>query len=309
MRPLVVITAAAILLGGCMDKKQTTTASGKTMGTTWSLRARSPLPPGLEADIQHKLDTWEGIISHWQPTSPLSGFNSSSSTDWIPVPAELVEIVNLAQELGAETDHALDITLAPLIDLWGFGSPGRRDAPPTDAEIQAVKVRCGWQHLHTRQQPPALRKAIPQLCINVSAVAEGWSLDRLATLLQSQGHTDFLLEIGGEVLARGEWPVGIQTPAAPPGQAAQTLRLKDQAVATSGVYRQHFDHAGRQYAHILDPRTGRPISHHLASVSIIHPRASHADAYATALLVLGSQNGRALAEKLHLQAIWFERSP
>ncbi len=295
-----------LLLCGC-SRESPTSVGGHTMGTTWSLRVHpgSPLPPA--AEIQQKLDTWESILSHWQPDSPVSRFNASTSTDWISAPSELVEVVELAQKISTETDHALDITLAPLIDLWGFGAVGKRNTPPAEEEITSAKAVCGWQHLHTRHDPPALRKDIPALRINVSAVAEGWALDHLTRHLESAGMHDFLLEIGGEVLARGEWLVGIQAPAAPPGESAQTLLLKDQSIATSGVYRQHFMADGNEYAHVLDPRTARPITHSLASVSVIHSSAPLADGFATALLVLGPEQGRTLAEKLGLQVIWFER--
>ncbi|MHB1082686.1 MAG: FAD:protein FMN transferase [Prosthecobacter sp.] len=296
-----------LLLSGCSRDDPPVTLGGRTMGTTWSLRVDGGAGTMSQKEIQQQLDSWESIISHWRPDSAISRFNTSTSTDWIAVPAELVEVVELAEQIGNDTDHALDLTLAPLIDLWGFGAKGRRDTAPTEAEIAGAKAKCGWQHLHTRRDPPALRKDIPELRINVSAVAEGWAMDHLAQHLESKGITHFLLETGGEVLACGEWRVGIQTPAAPVGEAAQTLRLKDQTIATSGVYRQHFSADGKDYAHILDPRTGRPIEHKLASVSVIHSSAAQADGYATALLVLGPEAGRQLAEKLGLHVVWFER--
>lgn len=296
-----------LLLSGCSRNDPPITLGGHTMGTTWSLRVDPEAISFGQNDLQQPLDAWEAIISHWRPDSAISRFNASTSTDWIIVPAELVEVVELAQQIGATSDHALDITIAPLIDLWGFGATGKRGSMPTDAEIAQAKTQCGWQHLHTRHDPPALRKSVPELRINVSAVAEGWALDRLARHLESKGVTHFLLEIGGEVLARGEWRVGIQTPAAPPGAAAQTLLLKDQAIATSGVYRQHFTVAEKTYAHIIDPRTGRPIEHALASVSVIHSIAAQADGFATSLLVLGPDAGRRLATKLGLRVVWFER--
>ncbi len=308
MRALLIFAALA-LTAGCTREGTVTVMGGPTMGTTWQLRASAPFPVGLAEQVRQKLAAWEAVLSHWQPTSAVSQFNASQSTDWIPAPAELVEVVELAQQIGAETDHALDITLGPLIDLWGFGVAGRRDSPPTEAEIAAAKAHCGWQHLHARQQPPALRKDIPQLRINVSAVAEGWALDHLARHLEAAGLTNFLLEIGGEVLARGEWRVGIQTPAAPPGESEQTLLLRDQALATSGVYRQRFTTDGRDYAHIIDPATARPIAHRLASVSVLHAQAAQADGFATALLVLGPEKGRMLAQKRGLHAVWFERAP
>ena len=296
-----------LLLSGCSRDDKPVTLGGRTMGTTWSLRVDGGAGIRPQKEIQQQLDNWESILSHWQANSAISRFNGSASTEWIAVPAELVEVVALAQQIGGETDHALDITIAPLIELWGFGAEGRRDVPPTAVEVAQAKSQGGWQHLHTRNDPPALRKDIPGLRINVSAVAEGWAMAHLAQHLESKGITHFLLEIGGEVLARGEWRVGIQTPAAPPGESAQTLRLKDQAIATSGVYRQHFSVDGKDYAHILDPRTGRPIEHKLASVSVIHSSSAQADGLATALLVLGPQVGRQLAEKLGLHVVWFER--
>ncbi len=296
-----------LLLSGCSRDDQPITFGGRTMGTTWSLKMVGGASSIRQNDLQQQLDDWEAIISHWRPDSDISRFNASTSTGWIAVPAELVEVVELAQKIGRDTDHALDITLAPLIDLWGFGAAGRRDTPPTDTEIASAQAKCGWQHLQTRHDPPALRKDIPELRINVSAIAEGWAMEHLAQRLESSGARRFLLEIGGEVLARGEWRVGVQTPAAPPGESAQTLLLKDQSIATSGVYRQHFSAAGKEYAHILDPRTGRPIEHRLASVSVINTKATQADGYATALLVLGPDAGRQLAEKLGLHVVWFER--
>ncbi|WP_395749049.1 FAD:protein FMN transferase [Prosthecobacter sp.] len=296
-----------LLLSSCSRDDEPATLGGRTMGTTWSLRADAEVPMIRPDELQQRLDTWEAMLSHWRADSAISRFNASGSTDWFDVPAEVVEVVDLAQRIGADTDHALDITLAPLIDLWGFGAAGRRDTPPNDAEIAQARAQCGWQHLHTRHDPPALRKDIPALRINVSAVTEGWALDRLAKHLEAQGVNRFLLEIGGEVLARGEWRVGVQTPSAPPGEAAQTLLLKDQAIATSGVYRQSFTAAGREYAHILDPRTGHPIEHRLASVSVVHSSAAQADGIATALLVLGPGEGRRLAEKHGLRVVWFER--
>ena len=296
-----------LLLSGCSRDDQPITLGGHTMGTTWSLRMNAGARSIRQNDIQQQLDAWEAILSHWRPDSAISRFNDSTSTDWIAVPAELLEVVEFAQQIGSETDHVLDITIAPLIDLWGFGAAGKRDSPPTASEIARVQAQCGWQHLHTRHDPPALRKTIPGLRINVSAVAEGWALDKMARKIELAGLSRFLLEIGGEVLARGEWRVGIQTPAAPPGEAAQTLLLKDQCIATSGVYRQHFSLDGKEYAHILDPRSGRPIEHHLASVSVIHASAAQADGFATALLVLGPGGGRRLAEKLGLRVVWFER--
>lgn len=307
MRAFLCILVALILTGGCSREGETSAGGGATMGTTWSLHTLPPLRQQVVQDLQRQLDDWESMLSHWRADSAVTRFNGSTSTAWVAVPAEVVEVVELAQQIGAATDHALDITVAPLIELWGFGATGARSTPPTAAEIAAARARCGWRHLHVRQDPPALRKDIPGLRINVSAVAEGWALDRLARQLESKGIQHFLLEIGGEVLTRGKWPVGVADPGAPSGLVAQTVVVENQSVATSGVYRQRFHHDGKEYAHVIDPRTGRPVEHALASVTVIHPSAAQADGHATALLVLGPEEGRRLAKKLGLGVLWFER--
>jgi thiamine biosynthesis lipoprotein len=228
------------------------------------------------------------------------------------MPAEVIELVRVAEKISHDTDGALDITLAPLIDLWGFGATGHRTSPPAPAEIEKARKTCGWPLLEIRDKPAALRKKHPGSRINLSAVAEGWALDRLARWLEASGEHDFLLELGGEVLARGHpadgkpWLVGVQAPNAAAGQTMQALRLDNASLATSGTYRQHFEHEGKSYAHVLDPRTGSPVAHALRSVSVQHASAAMADGYATALLVLGPVRGREIAAKLRLNVLWVE---
>jgi len=160
--------------------------------------------------------------------------------------------------------------------------------------------------LHARLDPPALKKDVPELRINVASVTEGFVIDELITMLKVKGMSDFLLEVGGEVAAMGlsptgqPWQVGIQTPEAAPGKVMETLPLSDVCVSTSGSYR----HRQGSQTHLIDPRTGRPISSALASVSVIHPSCALADGYATALMVLGPDRGKTVAEKLGLRVIW-----
>lgn len=228
------------------------------------------------------------------------------------MPAEVIELVRLAEKIAHDTDGALDITLAPLIDLWGFGAASHRNAPPDAPEIEKARTACGWHQLDIRDEPPSLRKKHPHTRINLSAVAEGWALDRLARWLKACGEHDFLLELGGEVLARGHatdgkpWLVGVQAPDAPAGDTMQALRLENASLATCGTYRQRFEHEGKSYAHVLDPHTGKPVEHALRSVSVQHPSAALADGYATALLVLGPVRGREIASKLRLNVLWVE---
>ncbi len=283
--------------------------SGQTMGTTWSLRSVQATEQTRQL-IQSHLDQREAMLTHWRKDSAVSRFNDSRSTDWQPVPRELIQIVERARDIASKTDGALDITLAPLIDLWGFGAPGPSKSIPTEAQIAEAKTRFGWQHLQARLDPPALKKDLPDLRINVASVTEGFVIDELITLLKQQGLSDFLLEVGGEVAAIGHapdhkpWGVGIQTPDATPGDALQTIPLSDLCIATSGNYRHRFEKDGQSYSHLIDPRTGRPIEHSLISVSVIHKSSALADGYATALMVLGPERGRDIADKHGLRVIW-----
>ncbi|MCX6858311.1 MAG: FAD:protein FMN transferase [Verrucomicrobia bacterium] len=283
--------------------------SGKTMGTTWSLRS-AQATASMRQLIQSHLDQREAVLSHWQKDSAISRFNESRSSDWQPVPHELISVVELARDIALETDGALDITLAPLIDLWGFGASGPAKSIPTETQIAEAKTRCGWQHLLTRLDPPALKKTLPDLRINVASVTEGFVIDELIALLKQHGLSDFLLEVGGEVAAIGHapdgkpWRVGIQTPEATTGDSLQTLPLSDLCIATSGNYRHRFAKDAQSYSHLIDPRSGNPIVHPLTSVSVIHTSSALADGYATALMLLGPERGREIADKLGLRVIW-----
>ncbi len=304
-----IIPWLALLLVSCDGKEEFTSISGKTMGTMWSLRSEQATKETRQL-IQDHLDQREAVLSHWKQDSAVTRFNDSRSTDWQPVPRELFEIVELARDIASKTDGALDITLAPLIDLWGFGAQGPSKSMPTEAQITEAKARCGWQHLLTRLDPPALKKDIPDLRINVASVTEGYVIDELIALLKQHRLSNFLLEVGGEVAAIGHapdgkpWRVGIQTPDATPGDALQTIPLSDLCIATSGNYRHRYEKDGQSYSHLIDPRTGRPISHPLTSVSVIHESCALADGYATALMILGPDHGRKVADKLGLRVIW-----
>lgn len=295
------------VLAQCEKKPDIIQVGGPTMGTTWSILAVG----GDEKTrnlIQTHLDQREAVFSHWKPNSALSQFNASSSTDWFPVPVELAHIVELADRISQDTDGALDITVAPLVEAWGFGATPKSDKTPQPADLSNI----GWQHLSWRLDPPALKKDRADFRINVASVTEGFVIDELVTLLKKQGLKDFLLEVGGEVAAIGHapgkesWRVGIQAPDAEKGESLESLSLSDLCVATSGSYRHRYEKDGRQYSHIIDPRTGAPVAHSLISVSVVHPSASLADGYATALMVLGPEAGRKRATELGLQVIWLE---
>jgi FAD:protein FMN transferase len=305
----------------CEKKLQPETVLlGGTMGSHWAVTLAKPLSDeqgfNLREELQGRLDALEQTFSHWRDDSELSRWNAQSTTEWVPVSIDMAAVVSRALELSAASGGALDVTVAPLVRLWGFAPSSTEQTSkhrvPSKEAIEAAMQHCGWRKLEVRQSPPALRKLDAEVQINLSSVVEGYAADQLGSLLLAHGISDALIDVGGEMLAMGlnrhgkPWQVGIQTPSALPGEAMTAVPLSQQALATSGTYRQHFESGGQSFSHILDPRTGRPVQHRLVSVSVIHERAVMADGWATALMVLGPKEGRELAERLGLRAIFIE---
>jgi thiamine biosynthesis lipoprotein len=316
-KPCLILLAFVLSLTACRDRgPQVVRAEGRTMGTTWSIQLVLPADHASggqpTAFIQGRLDELESLFTNWKPDSPVSRFNQSTSTEWQPVPKELAQVVTQALELSRHTQGAFDVTLSPLIDLWGFGAKGRRDMPPDEAAIIHAQSQCGWQRLEVKLEPPQLRKTHSDLQINVSALVEGYAADDIVQRLEAAGHHDFLLDVGGELVARGNkadgtpWQVGIQQPDAAKGETVVRMPLVNQALSTSGTYRQYYETGGHRYAHVLDGRTGRPITHPAVSVSVVAGSCFQADSWSTALLALGPQEGAALAKRLGLHAFYLE---
>ena len=304
--------ALALLIGcgpGTAPEDPVLALEGRTMGTTWSLRIAAP-PAGLDAEaleaaIVERLAAINALMSTYDPASQLSRFNEAPPDVWFEVDPELLEVVRVAAELSEATDGAFDVTVGPLVNLWGFG-PGATpaaDEVPTDAAVAAALARTGWRRLELREAPPALRKS-GRLYVDLSAIAKGYGVDEIAELVSAAGAERFLAEIGGELRARGTnargvpWQVGIEVPdASRRGLAREAVGLDGDAVATSGDYRNFFTVDGVRYSHTIDPTTGRPVIHDVASVTVIHPSAMWADGWATALNVLGAERGLAIAEE------------
>jgi thiamine biosynthesis lipoprotein len=206
------------------------------------------------------------------------------------------------------------MTVAPLVDLRGFGSDGRVEELPDEAAIRDALSRVGYGRLAVRMDPPALRKAKPSVAIDLSGIAKGYAADTVAEELQSlDSIRGCLVEIGGEIRVRGhgphkeKWRLGIEAPTADRRSVRLRIALTDRALATSGDYRNFFEHDGVRYSHTLDPRTGHPVRHRLTSVSVVHHSAATADAWATALLVLGPEDGYELAERRGLAVCFMLR--
>jgi thiamine biosynthesis lipoprotein len=289
------------------------------MGTTYSAQV-AQLPDGvsrveLQSAIDAVLEETNRVFSTYVPDSEVSRFNAQQETSSIPVSAQLASLITSAEEIGVATDGAFDITVAPLVRAWGFGAGGAADGPaPGPGEIAALRASVGWDKLQRVDGGRALRKLVPTLQLDFDGIAPGYAVDGIAARFEALGVRDYLVEIGGEVRARGQspmdraWRVAVEVPLAGERKPYALVELDGLAVSTSGDYRDFRIVDGRRVSHTIDPRTGAPVTHGLASVCVVHPSAAHADAYATALMVLGPEEGLATATRLGLAALFVERS-
>lgn len=292
-------------------------ASGLTMGSTWSAKYRpaTNTPPmrAVEHALQSRLDDLERQMSTWRADSVLSRFNASRDTNWFPVPRDTVVVVREALAVSEFTDGAFDVTVFPLVQLWGFGPAGRRKGLPATNEVAIALAGVGWRRLEVRMEPPALRKTQPDVAVDLSALCPGYASDCLGELLATFGVQDYLVDVGGELKARGNganapgWRVGVEQPADQSRPLSARLSLINKSLATAGDYRNFFTIAGRRYSHHLDPRTGWPTESTIASVSVIHTSTMRADALGTGLTVLGFEKAWALAQREKLGVLFVLR--
>ncbi len=311
MTVVAVLIGAAVLLRRSEDNgARETVIHGRTMGTTYNVRVAGIR---LGRRSRHRLETRLAArlldvnrrMSIFMPQSDISRFNRAQTTRPISVSPQMVLVTRFALDLARRTGGAFDPTVAPLVNLWGFGRDGRRrDVPAADA-LERARRRVGWRHL-TVWPPDRIQKDMPQVELDLGALAKGYAVDSVADLLRREGFNDFLIEIGGEVFAQGvnaggeEWTVGVEWPSSDslPGEKLScVIHVSGWAVATSGDYRNFYrDSSGSVRTHIIDPRTGYPVSNRIASVTVIARKCMVADALATAVFVLGEARGMDLVE-------------
>lgn len=290
------------------------TLSGATMGTTWSVKlvAAASALPALERGVQARLDQVVAQMSTWESDSDISRYNRAEAGSRHVLPAEFGEVLQAALALAADSDGAYDPTVGPLVDLWGFGPAGARAQAPAADALAAARARVDWRRLGY----DAATRELSQpggAYLDLSSIAKGYGVDRVADWLLAQGVEHCLVEVGGELRGHGRrpdggaWRVAIEQPGGSAGDAAAVIALDGDAIATSGDYRRYFDADGRRYAHTLDPRSGAPIDSELASVTVLHARCMHADGLATALGVLGARAGLAYANRRGLAALFVVR--
>lgn len=304
----------ALFLCACgTEAPQLVELTGGTMGTSFSVKVKSS-PNDFEADrlkdqIVSLLDAIEDEMSTYRPQSTIGRFNSAASTDWQTVSEDFCLNIEQALAISRLSDGAFDITVGPLVNLWGFGPDGVVMQPPSDDLVRETLEQVGYANIETDCSIPAVRKLNPQVRIDLSAYAKGHAVDRVATLLDAVPIADYIVEIGGELRTRGtnasgdKWIIAIEVPDSTSRRIFTTIGVSGNAVATSGDYRNFFEFEGQRYSHTIDSRTGKPVTHNLASVTIVHDSAAIADALATAIQVLGPERGYELAANENIAAL------
>lgn len=317
------ILAACAIVSACATTPRPTVLRGEGLGAGWTVKLAAPAPGNLadiQRGIQARVEAVFHSLSRWDDASEMSALNASARSDWQSVSSNLFEPLQYAFTLAADTGGAFDPTVAPLVDVWGFGKAGRRFEPPSPEALSAARSRVGFDKVALDASGPRVRKPAG-MQIDLSSMQHGRGADEVANYLDSLGITSYLVDVGSEIRARGEspeggaWHVAIERPpsanATVPASAngfEHVVSLRDAGIATSGNFRYFFDYNGRRYSHRIDPRTGEPVSHELVSVTVIDPICMHADALATALTVLGPDEGFDYASHRDIAALFISKS-
>ena len=286
------------------------------MGTTWSLTyvptPTSPDPADIQFAVETALEQVNAAMSTYRDDSEISAVNEASAGETLLVSRDFSSVLEAGLAIGAASGGAYDVTVGPLVRLWGFGPGEPVDTAPEDGAIELARAGVGQHALELDAAVGSLVKREPRE-LDFSSIAKGYGVDRAADVVSALGVTDFLLEIGGEMRVSGisprgdRWRVAIEQPDVSRRAVALAIPITDAAVATSGDYRNYFEVDGVRYSHSIDPRTGYPVHHDLVSVTVVHESAMMADGWATALVVLGMPEALKVAEQQSLAVYFIQR--
>ncbi|SET33011.1 FAD:protein FMN transferase [Paracoccus homiensis] len=310
--------SATALVSGKAEAKEPLRLSGPTMGTTYNIVA---VPHGQDIDkdaLQSAIDAAlakvNAQMSNWDETSEISRLNAAPQGELVVLSPELSELLHSAMQVHEVSEGRFDITVGPLIDAWGFGSKDAGPRVPSDSEIEQAMARSGQSRVLDLSDD-GLRKTADGVEIYLSAIGKGYGVDRVADVMRDFGLKDFMVEIGGEIYASGRnaggtpWQIGIESPLAGDRALHSVVDVSGMGMATSGDYRNFFEVDGKRYSHIIDPATGRPILHQTVSTTVLADDAMTADAWATAMLVLGRERGVQIADEQGLAVLFIDRDP
>ncbi len=313
-----------LLLSAC-DSQVTSTQktyplhySDAIMGTSFTVKASS-LPDSitsneLKSSIKNLLDRLNAQMSTYQEDSELSQINLNHSTEWKSVSNPLFKVLKTAYKISVLSEGAFDITVGSLVNLWGFGPNPTNFKAPDNNKLEEFLTKTGYKYLRLNEDTKQIKKQFPELYLDLSAIAKGYAVDQVGLLLEKQGVTNYMVEIGGELRLKGKnihdqsWRIAIEKPVSEQRMIQKILPLTNISLATSGDYRNYFEVNDVRFSHTIDPRTGRPITHKLASVTILSDTTMTADALATALMVLGPELGFEIAEKAKIAALFIIKS-
>ncbi len=315
-----VLSLLIVAGGGCgsAPRFEQRHLTGEALGTTYNVKLSGP-PISDEATaaageiVTRELAEVDSRMSTYKSDSELSRLNRADPSVPIKVSSELAQILVAARQIGAATDGAFDITVGPLVNAWGFGPAGKPKSIPSEAELEELRRITGWDKIEIDESEPAVRKKVTGVYCDLSGIAKGYAVDQVSDALLDAGFANHMVEVGGEVRVRGinqtgaPWVIGIESPLVSRHDLQRALRMRDLAMATSGDYRNFYEVDGVRYSHIIDPRTGKPIRHRLASVSVVDQFCTQVDGFATALLVLGETDGYKAAVANGLAALFLIR--
>lgn len=299
---------AAILASGCDHSPEIIKISGSKMGTSYhvTIVADQPAPTDLAEQIDQVLSAVDQSMSTYKSQSELSQFNRLPLSEQVKASDQFWAVLQTSEKIWRQSAGAFDPTVGPVVDLWGFGPKPSEDRIPEDSEIAQALENSGFENLLLNDTEQAISKQ-KAIALDLSAVAKGYAVDQVAELLEMLALPDYLVEVGGEMRLSGSnpegnpWRVAIELPSLMP-QVQQVIEIHSGAVATSGDYRNYFEKDGLRYSHTIDPRSGKPITHSLASVTVLADHCADADAWATALMVLGEEEGMRIANQYSIPA-------
>ena len=314
LQPVIAVASAAALTG-CLFSESLETFGGPTMGSTYSIKyvrtSGAPRPDALQKDVDALLAEIDRQVSTYRSDSLIEAFNNGPA-GCQAMPEPVLELARHGLELSRRSEGAFDLTLEPLLNLWGFGPKSRDQRVPAADEVETVREQYGYRLLEIRDGQ--LCKARDAVQVDFNSIAAGQAVDRIAQLLQGQGVNSYLVEVTGELKAQGRkpdgspWRIAIEAPQSEVRAVQQIVELDGLAVSTSGDYRNYFEQDGRRYSHTLDPRQAAPITHTLAAVTVLTPSAMEADGLSTLLMVLGPEEGLAYAQEHHVAALFVTRA-
>ncbi|WP_407701694.1 FAD:protein FMN transferase [Vibrio algicola] len=305
-----------MLLMGCSKPAQQVHLSGPTMGTSYNVKYLvsdgQPSAKDLQKGIDKVLEKVNDEMSTYRPNSELSQFNQHRSNQPFTVSEDTATVIREALRINKVTEGAMDVTVGPIVNLWGFGPEDRPDHTPSDEKLEQRRAITGIQHL--QETGDALIKDIPDLYVDLSSIAKGRGTDEVASYLESIGINDYMVEVGGEIRAKGKnqqgvaWRIAVEKPVINERAVENIIEPGNMAIATSGDYRNYFEQDGVRYSHIINPKTGKPINNKVVSVTVLNPSCMTADGLSTGLMVLGEVDGIRIANKENIPVLYIVKT-